>query len=70
MPNIIYFEFTGLQTHQTTTKGYGFYTSDEGHRLLTQLRNKETKGHGEVALLCKMWGGKGDCSNLASGQLI
>lgn len=57
----------GLHKHQQDSKGYGLLTSDEGHRLLGQLRCKQAKGDSEVAFLCKMWGGKGDSSALSGG---
>ena len=34
----------GLQSHMNDGNGYALLTSDEGHRLLSQLRQKELKG--------------------------
>ena len=34
----------GLQRHQQESSGYGIVTSDEGHNIFTQIRQKEQKG--------------------------
>ncbi|CAG2253452.1 RAD54 [Mytilus edulis] len=57
----------GLQKHQLNNQGYGIITCDEGHRFLSSVNVKQSKGEGERSLLCKMWGGKGDSSILVTG---
>lgn len=57
----------GLQKHQVENQGYGLITGDEGHRFLTSVNVKQSKGESERSLLCKMWGGKGDFSTLVTG---
>ena len=48
--------------------GYGLITSDEGHRFLAFINLKQSKGESERALLCKIWGGKGDRCALSAGE--
>lgn len=57
----------GIQAHQISNKGYGLITGDEGHRFLSSVNIKQNKGEAEKALLCKLWGGKGDTNALANG---
>ena len=68
--NIILENYTtaGLQKHQKECAGYGLLTGDEGHRFLASVSLKQSKGEGERALLCKMWTGKGDTSQLSNGS--
>ena len=57
----------GIQKHQIENKGYGLITTDEGHRFLAGVSAKQAKGESEKAFLCKMWGGKGESTQLAGG---
>ncbi|XP_045161986.2 uncharacterized protein LOC123526803 [Mercenaria mercenaria] len=57
----------GIQKHQTDNKGYGIITGDEGHRFMSSITMKQSKGESEKALLCKLWGGRGDANVLANG---
>ena len=57
----------GIQKHQVDNKGYGFITGDEGHRFVSSINMKQTKGEAEKAFLCKLWGGRGDANVLANG---
>ena len=57
----------GIQTHQKKNRDYGLITGDEGHRFLSSIAYKQSKGEAERALLCKLWGGKGDSNVLSSG---
>lgn len=54
----------GLQVHQKENGCSGLITSDEGHRILAQINSKQSKNEAEWALLCKLWGGRGDKSLL------
>ena len=65
--NIETYTIPGIQKHQMDTNGYGLITSDEGHRFLSQLKSKITKGESDLPFLCKLWGGKGDSSTLSNG---
>ena len=57
----------GIQKHQIDNKGYGLITGDEGHRFLSSIALKQSKGESEKAFLCKLWGGRGDANVLANG---
>ena len=57
----------GIHKHQIENCGYGLITSDEGHRFLSSIQNKQGKGEGEKAFLCKLWNGKGDSTSLSNG---
>lgn len=57
----------GIQKHQIENKGYGIITGDEGHRFVSSVSMKQSKGEAEKALLCKLWGGRGDSNILANG---
>ena len=41
--------------------------SDDGHRFLNSVNVKQQKGEAERSLICKMWSGKGDFTQLATG---
>ena len=58
----------GLQKHQIDNKGYGLITGDEGQRFLSSISMKQSKGEAEKALLCQLWGGRGDSNLLANGS--
>jgi len=58
----------GLQRHQQENSGYALLCSDEGHRILASLNNKQSKNEGERALLNKLWGGRGDSTVLKDGK--
>ena len=60
----------GIQKHQIQNSGYGIITGDEGHRFLSNITVKQMKGESERALLCKMWGGKGDNTVLAMSKCV
>ena len=60
------FTIAGLQTHQVDTNGYGFMFSDEGSRILGQIRAHHNKGEPDISVLNKMWGGVGDASCLSA----
>ncbi|XP_074655733.1 uncharacterized protein LOC141909242 [Tubulanus polymorphus] len=62
------YSVAGVQKHQALNTGYGLITSDEGGRLLKAINIKQKNGETERALLCKMWGGRGDTSTLSNGQ--
>ena len=55
----------GIHKQQIENDGYGMVTSDEGHRFLSSVQNKQGKGEAERALLCKLWNGKGDFITLS-----
>ena len=42
--NLENYTSAGLQRHQEESSGYGIVTSDEGHKIFTQIRQKEQKG--------------------------
>ncbi|CAC5410031.1 unnamed protein product [Mytilus coruscus] len=56
----------GIQKHQISNDGYGLITSDEGHRFLSSINCKQMKGESERSIICKMWNGKGDFTQLSS----
>lgn len=58
----------GIQVHQKENNGYGIISTDEGNRFLNNLRAKQAKGESDVPFLCKLWGGKGDSTTLATGK--
>ena len=45
---------SGMQKHQIPSKGYGFLSSDEGHRILSSVNMKQMKGEAERAAICRM----------------
>lgn len=59
---------SGMQKHQIASKGYGFLSSDEGHRVLSSINMKQRKGEAERAAICRMWNGKGDSIELSGGS--
>lgn len=59
---------SGMQKHQIASKGYGFLSSDEGHRILSSINMKQMKGEAERAAICRMWNGKGDSIELSGGS--
>ena len=65
--NLENYTTAGIHNHQKDNRGLGLVTSDEGNRFLSSVQAKQAKGESERALLCKMWNGKGDFSNLAKG---
>jgi hypothetical protein len=66
--NMDHYTQAGLHKNQLMNNGYGMITSDEGHRFLSSVNAKQTKGESERSNLCKMWGGRGDFTELASGS--
>ena len=58
----------GLQKHQIDNKGYGLITGDEGERFFSSITMKQSKGEAEKALLCQLWGGRGDTNQLVNGS--
>lgn len=62
------FSSAGLQRHQTENAGYALLCSDEGHRILATLNNKQSKYEGERALFNKLWGGQGETTALKDGN--
>ena len=43
-PNLENYTSAGLQRHQEESSGYRIVTLDEGHKIFTQIRQKEQKG--------------------------
>ena len=43
--NLENYTTAGMQRHQEESEGYGIVTSDEGQKILTQIRQKEQKGN-------------------------
>jgi hypothetical protein len=58
----------GIHEHQRKNDGYSLITTDEGHRLIASIQQKQAKGDSERALLCKFWGGVGDSVALLAGN--
>jgi hypothetical protein len=58
----------GIHEHQRKNDGYGLITTDEGHRLIASIQQKQAKEDSERALLCKFWGGIGDSVALLAGN--
>lgn len=58
----------GIQRHQHDNKGYGLISTEEGSRFFAHVNAKQIRNEGERAILCKMWGGKGDLSILSDQE--
>ncbi len=53
------FTIPGIQSQQTTSKGWGLISSDEGSRILNPIKARHMKSEPDVSFLCKVWGGGG-----------
>ena len=58
----------GLHRHHIDNKSYALVSSDEGHRLMSNISNKESRNESERSLLNKLWNGKGDKTSLRDAE--
>ena len=58
------YSMAGLHRHHNEHRNYAIVSSDEGHRLITSICNKEGRNEGERALINKLWNGQGDKTTL------